>query len=171
MCWNKHKQILSSFSSVQCYWQAPQQQQTMTYLSPMWVAFCSIQPFPAFTSWKPGRPITAAHHLNLVVFWGWNTKASIKVSQDVYVRMCRQLISYFNLCVCEEGNITTVYCHVKSNKVCEKCRVFLQAASLLTYILFFPFYFLRNVVLCYWKDKGGRRAKMARCFVNWLVWG
>lgn len=29
----------------------------------------------------------------------------------------------------ERANVTAVYCHVKSNKVCGKCQVFLEAGS------------------------------------------
>lgn len=58
-------------------------------------------------------------------------------SQEVHEHRCTQLIplGYFNLCVFEEGNLTTVYCHVKSNKVCGKCQVFLEAGSFLFYPL------------------------------------
>lgn len=78
-------------------------------------------------------------------------------------------LGFFNLCVFEEGNITTVYCHVKSNKVYGKRQVFLEAGSFLMYPLVSPFYFPRKRILFYLKDKGGRRGKITHFFVDPLV--
>ena len=76
-------------------------------------------------------------------YGGWNMKASDKV-RKLTAHVCTQLIppGYFNLCVFEEGNVTTVYCHVKSNKVCGKCKVFLEAGSFLMCCRLFLFIFL-----------------------------
>jgi len=77
------------------------------------------------------------------------------------VRVCTQLILlvYFNSCMFEEGSRTTVYCHVKSNKVCGKCQVFLEVGSFLMYPLFFLCIFLGSSFHTIQKTKEGEGAK------------
>lgn len=70
----------------------------------------------------------------------------------------------------ERANITAVYCHVKSNKVCGKCQVFLEAGSLFHMSsFFFPFNFSRKLLLFYSKNKGGKMGKITPFFVDSLI--
>lgn len=75
----------------------------------------------------------------------------------------------FNWCLFGEGNSTAVYCHVKSNKLCGKCQVFLEAGSLFHTSFFFSFNFPTKLVLFYLKSKGGKRGKITHFFVDSLV--
>lgn len=65
-------------------------------------------------------------------------------------------LEYFNLCVFEEGNITTVYCHVKSNKVWKTPSV---SASFLMCPLFLLFVFLGSSFCTVKKTKEGEGPK------------